>query len=131
MLVRSDAERGAWEGLFKLRELVLPHLEKERQGKVIGKSLDAKAILRGSDPLLVDAKTHLEALRELLNVSQLEVHVEPGNGTPTLDVVVARASGQKCERCWHWEDDVGATAGHPTICGRCVEAVNAMRNVRD
>jgi isoleucyl-tRNA synthetase len=131
LLVRSDAERGAWEGLFKLRELVLPHLEKERQGKVIGKSLDAKAILRGSDPLLVDAKTHLEALRELLNVSQLEVHVEPGNGTPTLDVVVARASGQKCERCWHWEEDVGATAGHPTICGRCVEAVNATRNVRD
>jgi isoleucyl-tRNA synthetase len=126
-LVRSDAERAAWDGLFKLRELVLPHLEKERQGKAIGKSLDAKAILRGSDPLLVDAKTHLEALRELLNVSQLEAHVEPGNGASTLDILVTRASGQKCERCWHWEEDVGAVADHPTICGRCVEAVTTAR----
>ena len=130
-LVRSDAERGAWEGLFKLRELVLPHLEKERQAKTIGKSLDAKAILRGSDPLLVDAKTHLEALRELLNVSQLEVHAEPGNGAVTLDTLVMRASGQKCERCWHWEEDVGAVTGHPTICGRCVEAVESARLSRD
>jgi isoleucyl-tRNA synthetase len=124
-LVRSEAERAAWDGLFKLRELVLPSLEKERQGKTIGKSLDAKVILRGSDPLLIDAKTHLEALRELLNVSQLEAHVEPANGATTLDILVTRASGQKCERCWHWEEDVGAIAAHPTICGRCVEAVTA------
>jgi len=26
----------------------------------------------------------------------------------------------KCERCWHWRDDVGDDARHPTICGRCV-----------
>ncbi len=26
----------------------------------------------------------------------------------------------KCERCWHVRDDVGADAGHPEICGRCV-----------
>ena len=125
-LQRSDAERGAWEGLFKLRELVLPSLEKERQAKTIGKSLEAKVTLTGSNPLLTDAKTHLAALRELLNVSQLEAHVTPGNGEPTLDIVVGKALGQKCERCWHCEEDVGATAKHPTLCGRCVEAVEAV-----
>jgi isoleucyl-tRNA synthetase len=124
-LQRSDAERSAWEGLFKLRELVLPSLEKERQAKTIGKSLEAKVTLTGSNPLLTDAKTHLAAFRELLNVSQLEVHVAPGNGEPTLDIVVSKALGQKCERCWHWEEDVGAEPKHPTICGRCVEAVGA------
>ena len=125
-LQRSDAERGAWEGLFKLRELVLPSLEKERQAKTIGKSLEAKVTLTGSNPLLTDAKTHLAALRELLNVSQLEAHVTPGNGEPTLDIVVGKALGQKCERCWHCEEDVGAAAKHPTLCGRCVEAVEAV-----
>jgi isoleucyl-tRNA synthetase len=25
----------------------------------------------------------------------------------------------KCERCWHYRDDVGANPAHPTICGRC------------
>jgi isoleucyl-tRNA synthetase len=123
-LARSDAERSAWEGLFELRERVLPEIEKERQAKVIGKALEARVALSGSDPLLLDAKTHLEACRELLNVSQLEVHAEPGNGEPTLNIVVTKALGQKCERCWHWEEDVGEVTEHPTICGRCVEAVN-------
>jgi isoleucyl-tRNA synthetase len=123
-LQRSEAERGAWEGLFQLRELVLPCLEKERQVKTIGKSLEARVTLSGSSPLLVDAKAHLGALRELLNVSQLEVHVTPGNGEPTLDVSVSRALGHKCERCWHWEEDVGEEPKHPTLCGRCVEAVS-------
>jgi isoleucyl-tRNA synthetase len=123
-LQRSEVERNAWEGLFQLRELVLPGLETERQAKTIGKSLEARVTLSGSSPLLVDAKTHLAALRELLNVSQLEVHVTPGNGEPTLDVSVSRALGQKCERCWHWEEDVGEEPKHPTLCGRCVEAVS-------
>ena len=122
-LARSDAERGAWEGLFRLRELVLPSLEQERQAKTIGKGLDAKVVITGTHPALVDAQAHGEALRELLNVSQLSVHPQPPNGEPTLDILVTKAAGQKCERCWHWEEDVGRVPAHPTICGRCVEAV--------
>ncbi len=120
---RSDAETSAWRGLFALREKILPELEKARQAKTIGKSLEARVILRGSDPLLVDAKTHLEAFRELANVSQLEVETS-GDGVVPVEVV--RAEGQKCERCWHWETDVGEEAGHPTLCGRCVEAVKSV-----
>ncbi|HEU0009687.1 MAG TPA: isoleucine--tRNA ligase [Verrucomicrobiae bacterium] len=123
-LTRSEAEQTAWRRLFEIRERVLPHLEKERQAKTIGKSLDAKVTLTGSDPMLIDGQAHGEALRELLNVSQLEVHFAPANGEPTLNVTVAKAAGQKCERCWHWEEDVGRVAEHPTICGRCVEAVS-------
>jgi len=122
--IRSEAETSAWNGLFALREKLLPELEKARQAKTIGKSLEARVILRGSDPLLVDAKTHLEYLRELSNVSQLEVECD-GNGT--IPVQVVRAEGQKCERCWHWETDIGANAEHPTICGRCVQAVKSFK----
>ena len=25
----------------------------------------------------------------------------------------------KCERCWHYREDVGSDAAHPTLCGRC------------
>ena len=117
---RSDAEINAWNGLFALREKILPELEKARQAKTIGKSLEARVILHGSDPLLVDAKTHLESFRELTNVSQLEVE---SDGEGVVPVEVVRAEGQKCERCWHWEMDVGEAAAHPTLCGRCVEAV--------
>jgi isoleucyl-tRNA synthetase len=33
---------------------------------------------------------------------------------------ISRAAGQKCERCWHYETDIGQHAAHPTVCGRCV-----------
>jgi isoleucyl-tRNA synthetase len=36
-----------------------------------------------------------------------------------LQVAVAPSQGTKCERCWHWRDDVGVDAAHPTLCGRC------------
>jgi isoleucyl-tRNA synthetase len=33
---------------------------------------------------------------------------------------ISRAEGEKCERCWHYETDIGQHAAHPTVCGRCV-----------
>ena len=48
-----------------------------------------------------------------------------GNTAEGIAVSVVRAEGQKCERCWHWETSVGGAAEHPTLCGRCVEAVQA------
>ena len=36
-----------------------------------------------------------------------------------LAVQVTPSSHSKCERCWHWRDDVGHDSAHPTLCGRC------------
>jgi len=38
----------------------------------------------------------------------------------SLLVRTAASNSTKCERCWHWRDDVGADAAHPALCGRCV-----------
>jgi len=103
-----------------LRELALPELEKARQAKQIGKALEARLTFTGAGPLLAGAQAHLESLRELLNVSQLEIQ-PAGEGAVTASV--SKADGQKCERCWHWEPDVGSNPEHPTICARCVKAV--------
>jgi isoleucyl-tRNA synthetase len=40
--------------------------------------------------------------------------------TAELRIDVKPSTATKCERCWHWRDDVGADRAHPTICGRCV-----------
>ncbi len=40
-----------------------------------------------------------------------------------LAVEVTRAPGQKCERCWIYREDVGADPKHPTICGKCADAL--------
>jgi isoleucyl-tRNA synthetase len=119
---RTEPELATWKALFELRELALPELEKARQAKQIGKALEAKLTFAGSSPALTAAQAHLESLRELLNVSQLEIQPE-GEGPVT--VLVSKAAGQKCERCWHWEPNVASHPEHPTICARCVKAVQA------
>jgi isoleucyl-tRNA synthetase len=120
---RPEPERAAWKALFELRELALPELEKARQAKQIGKALEAKLTFAGSSPALTSAQAHLESLRELLNVSQLEI--QPG-GEGAVTALVSKAAGLKCERCWHWETDVGSHPEHPTICARCAQAVQTQ-----
>jgi isoleucyl-tRNA synthetase len=140
---RPKQERAAWENLFALRGLALPELEKARQAKAIGKALEARLTFTGTSSSLAEAKEHAEVLRELLNVSQLELKPEgqveikapvskvtfieplPSGNQTELTVSVSKAAGEKCERCWHWETDVGSHAEHPTICARCVTAVQA------
>ena len=124
---RTEAERTAWSTLFQWRELALPVLEKARQAKQIGKALEARLTFTGTAEALGPVQAHLEALRELLNVSQLELLA---NGDSTLSVAVSKAAGQKCERCWHWETDVGSQAEHPTICARCVRAIEAAAQAK-
>ena len=123
---RTESEQETWKQLFELRELALPELEKSRQAKEIGKALEAKLTFTGPALALAEAKANVEALRELLNVSQLELKDEAEG---PLKVCVSKASGEKCERCWHWETDVGSHPDHPTICARCVKAVEENKKV--
>ena len=37
-----------------------------------------------------------------------------------LSITCGASTATKCERCWHYTDDVGLDAAHPGICGRCV-----------
>jgi len=120
---RPEAERAAWARLFHLRDLALPALEKARQAKQIGKALDARLTFAGAAAGLARALDHTEELRELLNVSQLDLQA---NQDQEISVTVAKAAGQKCERCWHWETDVGSYPEHPTICARCVRSVEEI-----
>jgi isoleucyl-tRNA synthetase len=107
---------GKWDWLRMQREQILPELEKARQDKTIGKALDAKVQI--VIPKVQNQLSDKELLQALVNVSDLKITV----GEPS-SISVSKADGQKCERCWHWETDVGANPDHPTICGRCVKAV--------
>ncbi len=117
---RSENEKIAWNNLFELRELVLPELEKERKKGNIGKALEAKITISGKTQIVLDGKDHLEELRELLNVSQLAVQESDSDN---INISVTKAMGKKCERCWHWEENVGSISEHPTICSHCVKVV--------
>jgi len=121
--IKLSLEEGEdWKWLSEWRDRILPELEKLRQAKTIGKSLDAKIEIKVPAAQGHLAERNREALRELVNVSALVA-----SASEAAAVVVSKADGQKCERCWHWETDVGSTPEHPTICARCVEAVKQAK----
>ncbi len=124
-LSREESER--WEKRFEIRNAVLLQLEKERQAKNIGKALEARVIVSGPvNVSAISADEGKESLRELLNVSEVVIGDQRDSATATIEV--ARAEGQKCERCWHWERDVGADARYPALCGRCAAVVRDLSN---
>lgn len=135
----ADEEVSRWTTLFAFRDRVLLELEAKRKSKVIGKALEAVVVVRTADEAELGLKDCGEDLRELLNVSRLEI-LGPNDGETLevngqsvsvggengVQVFAAKEFGlQKCGRCWHWEGDIGSHAEHSTICGRCVEAVEA------
>ncbi len=68
-------------------------------------------------------KKHEASLAELFIVSKVTL----GEGTgEDIRVLVKRAGGAKCERCWNWSDSVGKNAGHPVLCARCSDVVGSM-----
>jgi isoleucyl-tRNA synthetase len=118
----SEKEKRTWKELFEIRPAVLACLEKERQAKNIGKALEARILLKGPAQVLgALTDEDKESLRELVNVSQLVLVGQPEAAAWTVEAV--KADGRKCERCWHWEADVGAQREHPLLCGRCAAAV--------
>ncbi len=43
-----------------------------------------------------------------------------------IEVTVARAHGEKCERCWNYSTRVGESSKYPTVCERCVTALQEI-----
>jgi len=47
----------------------------------------------------------------------------PGGESPDLAIVIDKADGKKCERCWNYSTRVGENPRYPTVCERCTEAL--------
>ncbi|MDP2277765.1 MAG: zinc finger domain-containing protein, partial [Nitrospirota bacterium] len=40
-----------------------------------------------------------------------------------MSVIVERASGKKCERCWNWSTSVGTYSDATELCHRCYNVI--------
>jgi isoleucyl-tRNA synthetase len=117
--------RSNWEQLLKVRGEVLKVLEAERNKKLINANLEAKVTLRAPANLKVLLDNYKDQLPALFIVSQVQVEeaLEPSESLPGLQVVVQKADGKKCDRCWNYSTHVGENPRYPTVCERCSEAL--------
>jgi isoleucyl-tRNA synthetase len=121
----DDALLAKWSRILEIRDAVNKDIESVRVEGRIGPSLQAEIALRApaEDHALLASLG--DDLKFVLITSKAAV--EPG---PALAVEVTPSSAAKCERCWHWRDDVGADPQHPTICGRCVSNLHGAGETR-
>ncbi|MEW4326087.1 isoleucine--tRNA ligase [Rossellomorea marisflavi] len=118
-----------WNAFLDVRDDVLKALEEARNEKVIGKSLTAKVTL------YVDEKTEAllssikEDLKQLFIVSAFEIGGRTSEAPAEAlslganSIVVEKAEGETCERCWTVSPYVGEDQDHPTLCPRCAAVV--------
>lgn len=112
-----------WERLIKIKDAVAKKLEKARNEKIIGLSLEAKVILYAEAEEYDFIKANGELLKDICMVSGLEISENRRNQDEEVDigVEVKKADGQKCERCWSYSETVGSVKEHPTICKTCAD----------
>jgi isoleucyl-tRNA synthetase len=112
-----------WAGLLAIRDEALKSLEEARKAKQIGKALDARLVLEVPQALGALLERYQGSLKELLNVSQVEVLTGP---SPQVIATTLLADGTKCERCWNYSVHVGEDWRWPTVCERCSAALDQM-----
>ena len=109
-----------WGRIRALREEANRRIEDVRTRGDVGASLQANLFItigtqdEPGQRLLADLRSLGDDLKFVLIVSGVEL--AEGHST---QIEVNPSKSAKCERCWHYRDDVGHNPEHPTICGRC------------
>jgi len=113
-----------WALIREARGRVTKAIEAQREGGKVGSSLQAEVEVRAEG----DALAALQSLGEDLKFVFITSAARAVAGAE--EVLVSPSEKQKCERCWHYRDDVGSNAEHPTLCGRCNDNLHGGGEVR-
>jgi isoleucyl-tRNA synthetase len=111
----NEALLAKWSRIRAIRDQANKAIEDLRAAGSVGASLQANlTITAGADDAAL-----LRSLGPDLRFVTITSAVTVLDG-PELAIDVSPSTATKCERCWHYRDDVGSDPAHPTICGRCV-----------
>lgn len=113
----SDAEVKDWQEVISVRALANKAIEEKRALGQVGSSLQSELDIYVNGQVYQSLARLKDDLRFVLITSRASVHQKDGDG---VLIEVSPSAHAKCDRCWHYRADVGASAEHPTICGRCV-----------
>jgi isoleucyl-tRNA synthetase len=110
-----------WEKIWEVRAVVNKALEEARKEQKVGLSLDAQVRLHVPEKMHQFLQAYQKDLKSIFIVSSVTLHKDEKETWAE----VLRADGKKCERCWNYDVSVGCHEEHPTICHRCVEAIQS------
>ena len=105
---------GKWSRILKLREEVNKEIELVRSQGLVGSSLQAEVDLTLAKDDMQLLQSLGEDVRFVFITSALRLHAGDA-----LGIKVSPSAHTKCERCWHYREDVGHDTAHATLCGRC------------
>jgi isoleucyl-tRNA synthetase len=108
--------------LLRLRGVIGQALEKARQEKLIGNSLEARVTLTCDRKLVGEISK--EELEEFFILSDLVI--EEGS---EASATVEKTPYAKCARCWRHRESVGQSTSHPDLCDRCEAVVRAATKI--
>ncbi|MBQ0957423.1 isoleucine--tRNA ligase [Ideonella sp. 4Y11] len=121
----DEALLAKWSRIRAIRDTANKEIEALRAAGQVGASLQATLqITAGADDAAL-----LRSLGEDLRFVTITSAVTVVDGAE-LAITVTPSSAVKCERCWHYREDVGADAAHPTLCGRCVSNLHGAGEAR-
>lgn len=118
-----------WDKIARLRREVNKKLEAERQTGLIGHSLDARVLLNIANAEYSFIKDYTEnEVSDLFIVSQVKFVNDnlAESEIEGISISVEKASGEKCERCWKYDEEVGHDHNHSDVCPRCAKVLNEL-----
>jgi isoleucyl-tRNA synthetase len=119
--------RSEWERIFEIREDVLRGLEESRTAKLIGSSLAARVEISAAGSAHQLLERYKDQLRYIFIVSQVDVLLSE-EGASSVVIRIYPAAGEKCDRCWNYSTRVGESTRYPTVCERCVAALEEIES---
>jgi isoleucyl-tRNA synthetase len=124
----DEALLAKWSRIREIRDAVNKDIEALRADGKVGSSLQANVTLTVNEPDHTLLASLGDDLKFVFITSAIDLIA--GSALQSSQSSVFASSAPKCERCWHYREDVGIDPAHPTICGRCASNLHGTGEVR-
>lgn len=140
-----------WLKIVEVRKSAQKAIEDDRTKGLVGSSLQSELVIHASDNyfnaltrlgddlrfVMITSKSTVHSINDLIKDLEEKIKTDIRYKEQLNKIRPAAFSIEsqptkykKCDRCWHYREDVGIDPAHPTICGRCVSNLFGKGEVR-
>ncbi|MCR3754929.1 MAG: isoleucine--tRNA ligase [Candidatus Westeberhardia cardiocondylae] len=128
-----------WNLIQKIKDEINIIIEKEKNNHAVHSSLETNVILYAKPNLAKKLKIIENELYFALSTSSAKIknyyedHKKlaiPCKNLNNLKILITKAKGDKCQRCWHYTTDIQKNTKYPTICHRCINNITGIGETR-